>query len=118
MDRTAASSYLTTEYSELATDAKFTSGQLIVAYNTAIDMSLRWLDVAETALATADVAQDNVLKYIALLNYFTLKRFQRLLAIRTDVKIANRALDVSRSQAFNAVSKLLDSAEQELEGLG
>lgn len=118
MDRDAANLYLTNEYAELATDAKFTSDQLTTAYNTAIDMSLRWLDYAETDLATADVTQANVLKYIGLLNYFALKRFQRLLAIRTDVKIANRALDVSRSQAFTAVSKLLDTAEQDLEGLG
>jgi hypothetical protein len=118
MNRTAASLYLTNEYAELATDAKFTSDQLTTAYDTAIDMSLRWLDVAETDLAAADVAQANVLKYLALLNYFALKRFQRLLSIRTDVKIANRALDVSRSQAFSAVSKLLEQAEEELEGLG
>jgi hypothetical protein len=118
MDRTAASAYLTSEYSDLATDSKFTTDQLTAAYNTAIDMSLRYLDVSESDLATYDVVQDDILKYIALLNYFALKRFQRLLSIRTDVKLAKQELDVSRSQAFNAVSKLLSQAEQNLLSFG
>ena len=118
MNRTAASTYLTTEYAELATDSKFTSDQLTAAYNTATDMSLRWLGYQETDLATADVMQADVLKYLALLNYFALKRFQRLLSIRVDVKFGKQEMDATRSQAFNAVSKLLAEAEEELEGLG
>ncbi len=46
MDRTSANAYLTEEYRELATDAKFTTQQTTDAYSTAIDMGLRQLGFA------------------------------------------------------------------------
>lgn len=116
MDRTTATAYLTNEYQELATDAKFTTQQTSTAYSTALDMSLRFLGYQESDLATADV-QAPILSYIALMNYFTLKRFSRLLAIRFDVEITG-ALKASRSQAFAQVEKLLIDAEMECINLG
>src|SRR6185312_3313632 len=89
-----------------------------VAYNSAIDMSLRRIGYLETDLATADVAQAQILSYIALLNFYALKRFQRLLSIRVDVKVGQNTLDAQRSQAFNAVSKLAEEAKAELLSLG
>jgi len=118
VDRTQATTYLTNEYAELVLDARFNDTQTSVAYSAAIDMSLRQLGISETDLPTADVAQADILKYLALLNYYALKRFQRLLSIRVDVKIGQNTLDASRSQAFNAVSQLLDQAHEELLSLG
>jgi hypothetical protein len=118
MNRTVAASYLTTEYAELATDAKFSASQTSAAYSTAIDMSLRQLGFEESALATADVAQADTLKYIACLNYYALSRFARLLAIRFDVKAGSGAIDAARSQAFDRVNMLKAEAAQELTQYG
>lgn len=118
MDRTAASAYLTQEYRELATDAKLTDQQITDAYNAAIDMSLRQLGTQETDLATASVDQINIIKYLALLNYYALKRFARMLAIKYDVAVGSGAVDAKRSQAFNHVSALLQDAEEQLLKLG
>jgi hypothetical protein len=118
MDRTAATAYLTDQYRELSTDAKFDTGQTTSAYDTVIDMSLRYLGVQEEDLSAAVVAQADITKYIALLNYFALKRFLRVLAIRFDVSVGKGALNAQRSQAYQAVSALLKDAEEELLKLG
>lgn len=118
MNRYAASTFLTAEYAELASEGKIDATQTSIAYAAAIDMSLRQLGYAETDLSTADVDQANVLNYIALLHYYALKRFKRLLSIKYDVKLASNAIDAARSQIFRAVSSMLDDAEQELLSLG
>jgi hypothetical protein len=117
MTRTEATTYLTTEYQELALEAKFTGQQLTDAYNLAIDMSLRQLGVQETDLATAAVDQAHILGYLALLGYYALRRFERLLAIRVDVNIAG-SLQAARSQAAKQIKLLLDDAKAECMSLG
>jgi hypothetical protein len=117
MNRSAALSYLDSEYSDLSSEVQLTSDQAMSAYSGAIDNALRWLGVAESDLSTADVAQADVLKYIALLEYFTLKRISKALAARFDVNIAS-SLQASRSQAFDKVNMLLAQAEAQLVGLG
>lgn len=117
MDRTAATTYLTEEYQELAADAKFTTQQTTDAYSTALDMALRQLGVDESDLATADVAQADVIKYIALMNYYALKRFVRLLAVRFDVSFPG-PVSAKRSQAFEQVRRLYAEAEAEVVNLG
>lgn len=116
MDRTAATAYLTEEYSDLATDAGFTSTQITAAYSTATDQALRQLGIAEADLATADIESD-VLKYTACLNYYALLRFARLLALRFDVSLPG-PVKADRSQAFDRVKQLMDEAADELAGLG
>lgn len=118
MDRTSAMAYLTSEFAELATDAKFDSNQTSTAYNTAIDNALRKLSFAETDLSTADVVQADVQKYLKLLEFFALKRFSRLLSLRFDAKAGNGALDATRSQAFAHVERLIDDTRGELAQLG
>lgn len=113
MDRTAALDHLTDEYRELAVDAKFSEQQTTDAYNKAIDMSLRWLKVEENDLSSAVVEQVDVLKYLALLNYYALRRFQRILAIKFDVKLPG-PVEAQRSQAFRMVESLLKDAKAEL----
>jgi hypothetical protein len=117
VNRAAATTYLTEEYRELATDAKFTTQQTTDAYNMAIDMSLRYLGIAETDLATADVVQSSILKYIALLDYFALERFSKLQTVKFDVTLPG-PVQAMRSQAFKAIGVLLQRAENKLASLG
>lgn len=117
MDRTSATTYLTNEYAGLMTEIGFNSGQIAVAYSTAADMALRQLGFAEVDLATADVAQADILGYLALLNYYALRRIQRDLAIRVDVTIAGQ-ITATRSKAAVQVKALLDDARMEAEALG
>lgn len=117
MDRASALAYLTSQYAELATYAKFTSGQVTAAYNVALDMSLRYLDYAEADLASADVTQANTLKYLALLEYFALDRFSKLLSIQFDVTLPG-PVQAARSQAFKNVMTLKAQAEMKLSQLG
>jgi uncharacterized protein (UPF0254 family) len=118
MNRVDATSLLTQQYRELVTDAKFTSQQTTDAYNAAIDMSLRQLGTQESDLLTTDVQQSSVLKYIALLNYYALKRFSTLLSIKFDVKAGSGAVEAARSQAFKMVATLMAQAAEELTQYG
>jgi hypothetical protein len=117
MNRSSATTYLTTEYQELASEAAFSAQQLSDCYNLAMDMALRQLGYAEEDLPTADVSEPHILGYLALLGYYTLRRFERLLAIRVDVNIAGN-LQAMRSQAAKQVKLLLDDARQECTALG
>ena len=117
MDRDGATAYLTQQYRELAVEAKFSDEQTTAAYSNAIDMSLRYLNVQESDLATADVVQADTLKYIALLDYFALDRFSTLLSIRYDVSLPG-PVSAKRSQEFSQVEVLLQRAENKLATLG
>jgi hypothetical protein len=117
MDRTAAQNTLSEKYRELVTYAKFTNDQTTAAYNAAIDMALRYLGVAESDLAGADVAQVDTLKYLALLDYFALDRFSTLLSVQFDVTLPG-PVQADRSQAFKQVGTLLARAENKLASLG
>ena len=117
MDRPAALSYLTSEFADLAGDAGFTTDQLNTAYSTATDMALRQLGVAETDLATTTVLQAQVMQYLALLGYYALKRFARLLSVRVAV-ILPGPTSAQRQQAFAQVNILLEAAESDLAKLG
>src|SRR6266567_3616726 len=117
MDRATALTFLTNEYTELATDSGLSGTPLTTAYNTAIDMSLRQLGYQETDLATTNVPQTQIIGYLALLNYYALKRFARVLALRVNVGVAGQ-LSASRSQAATQVKALLDDAEKEVVALG
>lgn len=118
MDRADATSLLSQQYREIATDAEFTTQQTSDAYDAAIDMSLRQLGTQESDLPTADVEQPNVLKYIALLNYYTLKRFSTLYSILFDVEAGQKAIVAARSQAFKMITVLLEQAAEELTQYG
>ena len=117
MDRPSATTYLTNEYAGLMTEIGFTSGQITTAYSTATDMALRQLGWAEVDLPTADVAQTDILNYLALLNYYALRRIQRDLSVRVNVTIGGQ-ISAMRSQAAVQVKALLDDARAEAEALG
>src|SRR2546421_1456345 len=118
MDRVSAKAYLTSEFAELATNAKFDANATSQAYDTAINNALRKLNFAETDLPTAVVVQADTQKYIKLLEFFALKRFSRLLSLRFDVEAGNKAVVAQRSQAFSHVERLVDEARGELAVLG
>lgn len=117
MNRAAALAYLTEEYRELVTDAKFNSQQTTDAYNVAIDNALRYLGVVESDLATADVVQADIIKYMRLLDYFALQRFSKLLSIRFDVRLPG-PMDAYRRQAFQQVQVMIQQLTAELAALG
>jgi hypothetical protein len=112
--RTDASAYLTEEYRELADEAGFTTDQTNSAYSVATDMALRQLGYEETALSTADVPQADVLKYLALLNYYALNRFLKIFAKERDTAAGSGAINIKDSQMFDQVSKLMGLAAQEV----
>ena len=118
MNRASATAYLVEKYRELSTEAKFTSQQITDAYNGAIDMSLRQLAYEESALATADVVQANILKYLACLNYYALDRFVTLFVLRFDVKAGSGAIEATRSQISNHAVALKNLAALELSQFG
>jgi|ERR1700724_395801 len=118
MYRTDAMTYLTSEFGDIATDAKFDANATASAYSTAIDNSLRHLGYQETDLPTVNVTQSQVISYLALLEYFTLKRFMRLYSLKFDVEAGNKAIVASRSQAFSQMKSLLGQAEADLARLG
>ena len=117
MNRASALTYLTNEFADLATDSGLISGDLTAAYNTAIDNSLRQLGYVEADLSTADVAQTDITKYLALLEYFALKRFVRLLSTRVSVSLPGPA-SAQRNQAFSQVQSLLNAAREDLADMG
>jgi hypothetical protein len=110
--------YLQSEFADLALDAKFDANATATAYSTAIDNALRKLSFAETDLPTADVPQASIQPYIKLLEFYTLKRFSRLLSLRFDVEAGNKAVVATRSQAFQHVERLVQEAVGELAILG
>lgn len=118
MDRATALTYLTNEFSELATDAEFSNSQTTTAYSTAIDNSLRQLGFFEEDLPTADVVQADVRKYLKLLEYFALKRFARFYSKDFDAKVGSGAVDAKQSQAFAQISALVEEVRSELAVLG
>lgn len=114
MDRTAANAYLTEEYRELADEADFTTDQTASAYSVATDMALRQLGYAEAALSSTDVPQADVLKYIALLNYYALNRFSKLFARNNDTAAGSGAISTKDSQIFDQIMRLQAMAASEL----
>jgi len=118
VDRTDASNYLQEEYRELAEEADFTTDQTNSAYSVATDMALRQLGYEESALSSTDVPQADVLKYIALLNYYALNRFLKVLAKERDTAAGSGAISLKDSQMFDQVSKLMGMAAREVASFG
>lgn len=117
MNRAAALAYVQAEYADIALEAGIDTTPLLSAYNTAIDQSLRGLEYPEDELGTADVSDNQVISYLALLDFFVLTRFLRVFALRTDVSVSG-AISASQSQMFRQLQKLHDMAEKRLDGLG
>lgn len=117
MNRSAALAYVQAEFADLATETGLDQSPLLVAYNTAIDQSLRGLGYVEADIPTANTLDTQVTGYLALLDFYALTRFARIFALRMDVDVSG-SVRASQSQMFRQVRMLLDRAEKRLEGLG
>src|SRR5579875_4055872 len=117
MDRPTATAYLTTEYQELVADAGLSTQQVSDAYNLALDMALRQLGYPEESLSTTDTLDSEVLGYLALAGYYTLRRFVRLLSVRVAVTVAG-SLTAARQQAATACKAILDDLKAECAARG
>lgn len=117
MNRIAATTYLTEQFRDVTADAQFTSQNITDAYNNALDNALRQLGYSEELLASTDVPQNQVQAYLALMEYYTLKRFIRLYSLRFSVTITG-AVTASRNQAFENLKALLAEAEADCARLG
>jgi len=117
MNRVAATGYLTAEYEAQATDSQMDDTRLAAAYSAVIDSALRKLGIAEAAIATADVGEEDSPAYMALLDYYALRRFARLYATRVNVSVGG-ALSTNRAQAFDQTKKLADEAAALCAALG
>lgn len=117
MNRADALAYAQQEYAELATETGLSPSALLAAYTTAIDHSLRGLGVPESALATYESQDSQVVSYLALLDYYVLVRFARVFALRADVNVAG-SVSTTQSQVYKQVAALRDAALARLDGLG
>ncbi len=117
MNRSAANAYITAKYKAIATDAQLETTDQATAYSTVIDMSLRALGYTEAELSTADVAQEKITAYYALLRYYTLNWFVDVYAVAVDTSI-NNMLTAARSQAFKALTTQMEKAAAECASLG
>jgi hypothetical protein len=87
-------------------------------YDPAIDQALRALGVAQSALPTAAVADDQTPDALALAEYYSLLRFARALTQQVDLQAQAPRLAKKRSQFFDHVHTLLEDARAELVGRG
>lgn len=117
MDRSSAIPYLAEAYRDVTTDAGFSSQNVTDAFNGAIDNALRMLGYTEDVLSITDVPQNQIRPYLALLEYYALKRFIRLYSLRFNVSITG-AVSASRNQTFDALKQLLAEAEADCARLG
>ncbi len=117
MNRTDGLAYLKDEYQELSTEAGLSQDAELKAYGTVIDQSLRQLGFTEDQLGVATLTPNEVVPFLALLDYFALSRFARIFSTRMDVQLSS-AINAARSQVYKQVKELLDKAEARLSGLG
>lgn len=118
MDRTAALTYISDEYTAIAIEAGVTLTDTGPGFKSAIDNALRELLFAETDLATADVPEGQAKDYVNLLDYFALKKLAQALAIYADVRVDAPGVEKKKSQIYANVVKLLTAAQDGVEQLG
>lgn len=117
MDRTDAVSYLSEQFSTIATELGVTATDNAEGYKGPIDAALRLIGTAEADLAVADITSD-VGDYLAALDYAALLRFQRMAAIRVDLAVGEPSVDKKRSQLFKALGEMLKDAKSAAENAG
>ncbi len=114
MNRTQATSYLASEFSALLLEIGITAGQPTTDFFAIpVDNSLRAMGYAETDLPTVDQLT-KVDDYIALLEFYALKRFAKNLSIYANIAINTTGLSRMKSQVYANVVQLLDKAHQEV----
>jgi hypothetical protein len=109
MTRDEAVRYLSAEFSSLEALTGTVAADHPDGYQTVIDNSLRGMGVEEADLSAA-VVEIDVEDYLALLDYYALRRFWRILSTRADIEVDG--VPIKRSQYFAQVKELLNDAAQ------
>jgi hypothetical protein len=119
MTRTQAAAYLESQYSNLRkeilqalTDASATG------YGPDIDQALRKLDVVEADLATATVEDADVRVFLALCDYYCLRRMARRAATKVDLPDTFAREGSGRESISRNVRELLKEAKATLDSMG
>jgi len=115
MNRDEALGYLAGQFSDIANLVGLNQSDTPADYGLVIDQSLRQLGYAETSLATANETV-RVLDYLALLDYYALKRFLRPLSLEYDYSIDGESH--KRSSLYANVEKQMLEAKEQLGSLG
>lgn len=111
MNRAAALTYLTNEFSEQIADTGMVATDTPGGYGQVIDSALRECGFSRSQWATANVPEDDEARFEVFLSYYALKRFSKLLAQNINVGVSGK--NVSLQQAFANVKSLLDAATAE-----
>lgn len=117
MNRVEALAYLDEEYRELAVESEMVEGDRLRAYHAVIDQSLRHLDFDEADIPTATVDASDTIVFLALLDYFVLRRYTRIFSLRINVSVGG-AITAAQSMTFAQVKQLCDEAMRKLSDLG
>lgn len=116
--RAQAAAHLQTQFATLATEiGQATTGEAATGYGPDIDQALRKLGVAEADLAAATVADADVGPYLALAEYYALRRFAGRLATKVDLP-NTFAREGDRRTVFDNVRALLKLAKETVEDYG
>jgi hypothetical protein len=115
--RSDAATYLHSQFVTLAREVGQTgTDDDIDGYGPDIDAALRRMDVAESDLASATVADTDRTAFYALCDYYCLSRMARRLTTRVD---SGALVDEgNRQKVFENVKALLEGAAALLEQLG
>ena len=103
-------SALASEISQAATDASATG------YGPDIDQALRQLGESEANLSAATVADAFAPAYLALAEYYSLRRFGRQLALSAD--LSSGTLSTKASQKSATIRALTAEAAERAAGMG
>lgn len=91
-------------------------GSNITAYGGDVSQALRRLGVAESQLSTVEVVDANRGAFLALAEYYALRRFSRKLALKVDSTLG--PMSEKSSGIFSQVEKLMKEAAGEAAGFG
>lgn len=117
INRTQAAAHLRAQFDVLASEIGQTSNDdSATGFGPDIDAALRRLGTAQADLAAATVTDANAVAFLALCEYFALRRISRKLASYTEW----RAGDVvgKENQVFEQVKAMMAEAAEQCAGLG
>lgn len=116
MTRSDLLAYLSETYREITETLSISQSDAPSAYSHALDQAFRRLNVAESGLAIAE--SNDVEAAQALGEYYSLRRFRALAAVRVDYPADGNRIMQKRSQLFQQISDLLAEAAERCEALG
>lgn len=116
MTRSDLLAYLSETYREITETLSIAQADAPSAYSLALDQAFRRLGVAESGLSTATT--ESVEAAQALGEYYSLRRFRALAAVRVDYPADGNRVMQKRSQLFQQITDLLVEAAERCEALG